>query len=360
MADFDRTEQHGFVAALVRASASGLASAAAQRLLAGDESRTVAGGEDGFPQWRGALETHLGVLAAAIGARRPAIFHEHVRWSKWACAARHIPVDDLSTSLRILAEVVESELPRGAGDLAARLVRDAIGEIDRAPEEPPSCLDARAPHGRHATRYLLALLEGDRDAALGAIDEARREGISIPEIYTTILRPALEEVGRLWLLGEVHVVEEHFATATTSLVVSRLYPELPRREPCGKTVITVSVEGELHELGIRIVSDFFAMDGWRVIHLGASVPAEDLCQGVQDFHADVVALSVCLPTHLEKVEGMIRELRADPRTRSVPVLLGGRALAGHGDLWKELGADDYAASAEEAVRIARGRVGLAG
>jgi methanogenic corrinoid protein MtbC1 len=39
-------------------------------------------------------------------------------------------------------------------------------------------------------------------------------------------------------------------------------------------------------------------DGWRVIQLGSNVPADDLAQAVEFHDADLVALSVSLPTQL--------------------------------------------------------------
>ncbi len=356
--NLDFPDLHSFTAELLRASATGLASATAQRWLAARTDR-AAGGPEAFGQWKSALESQLDSLAAALGARRPEIFADHVRWSRWVCIARQVPENDLRAALVALGEVVREELPPASGALAGEVVAAAIAEFDRVPAEPPSHVEPDTPHGRFAARYLLALLEGDRDAAIAAVDAARSDQVAIPEIYTAILQPALAEIGRLWMLGDIHVAEEHFATATTALIVSRLFAELPRSLDTGTTVITASVEGELHELGIRMVSDFFTMDGWRVIHLGASIPAPDLRQGVIDFHADLVAFSVSLPIHLSSTRAIIDTLRSDPETRGIPILVGGSAFAHRGDLWRDLGADGCATEASEAVAIGRSLVGLA-
>lgn len=358
MAEPHRSNQPRFAAALVRASLSGLASAAAERILS-HELRPVTGGDTAFGQWRATAESQLEYLAAALAADRSAIFEDHVQWSKWVCAARGVPVEDLREALRSIGKVVRGELPAQAGELAEQWVSHVLGRFDELSGEPPSHLVGSSPHGKRATQYLFQLLSGDRDGAVRLIDEIREEGVTIPEIYTQVLSPALAEIGRLWVLGEAHVAEEHFATATSSLVISRLYPHLPRRPENGKTVMTVSAEGELHELGIRMIADFFTMDGWRVIHLGAGLPAADLMQGVVDFSADLVALSVSLPTHLDRAEKIIAEIRKDDRTAKVPVLVGGRAFQGNGDLWEALGADGWAQGLAEAVEVGRRLVGLA-
>ena len=105
-------------------------------------------------------------------------------------------------------------------------------------------------------------------------------------------------------------------------------------------------------------NDFFTMDGWRVIHLGASVPAADLRHGLVDFGGDLVAISVSLTTHLDRVRAMIDEIRRDPRVAAIPIIVGGRALAGTGELWRELGADGTASGLTDVVEVGRRLVGL--
>ena len=357
MTELDAADQNQFTATLLRASSGGLASAAAHSLLS-DEALKVSGGQDAFPQWRTALETHLSHLSTAIQVGRIEVFLDHILWSKWACLAREVSVDELRASLLALKATLLEELPQRAGEACASMIDKVLGPLEMAPDEPPSALTLPHVKGEHAARYLVAILEGDRDRALAVIDQAREEGMPIPDLYGQVFLPALAEVGRLWLLGEVHVAEEHFATATTSLAISRLHPHLPREENCGKTVVTVSIEGELHELGIRIVSEFFTMDGWRVVHLGSNVPSLDLRRGLIDFDADLVAISASITTHLSSVATMIRELRQDPQTQSLPVIVGGGAFRAAGDYWREIGADGQAMGPKDAVSLARKLVGL--
>lgn len=372
MSDLRSPTPGRFAATLLRSSAPGLASATARRILeeiqsggpttltsTSEEGTAVPGAEDAFGQWRATAETHLGHLAASIRTGRPEIFENHVLWSHWAFHARGMGVDSVALVFRSLAETLRSEMPAEVGGPAAAAIEASLGILGTAGHEPPTSLRVETGRGEYAARYLMALLEGERDRALSLVDAAREEGgFSIPEVYQEVFLPALAEIGRLWLLGEVHVAEEHFATATTSLAISRLYLDLPRKEPTGKTIVTVAVEGELHELGIRIVSDFFTMDGWRVVHLGSSVPGGDLRRGALDFGADLIAISTSLVTHLDRAERLIADLREDPATASLPILVGGRAFSGIPGYGVEIGASAEANDVESAVRVARELVGL--
>jgi methanogenic corrinoid protein MtbC1 len=155
----------------------------------------------------------------------------------------------------------------------------------------------------------------------------------------------------------VRVAEEHFARATTKAVMAQLQPHLPVAPRNGRTVVGASVEGNTHDLGLQMVCDFLEMDGWRVVFLGASVPAADLAIAAQVFRADVVALAANLASHLEPAAQAIRLVRAEaPGTR---ILVGGPVFLGEAGLWRDLGADGWAADALQAVDAARSLAGLA-
>jgi methanogenic corrinoid protein MtbC1 len=105
----------------------------------------------------------------------------------------------------------------------------------------------------------------------------------------------------------------------------------------------------MHDLGIRMLADFFEMDGWRVVALGASVPSPDIAAAAEYFDANLVALSATLPVHLDRLRDAVRLLHA---RESLPVIVGGNVFRADPSLWRSVGADGYAASAEEALRLA--------
>ncbi|MFG0273753.1 MAG: B12-binding domain-containing protein, partial [Phycisphaerales bacterium] len=189
---------------------------------------------------------------------------------------------------------------------------------------------------------------------LDAVDGA----MSPTDAYLKSLVPAEQEIGRMWHAGELSVAEEHFATATTELVLSLLYPGLPRKEPHGRTCIVAGAQGNMHRLPVRIVADFLECDGWRVIDLGVDLPARDIAKAAADFEADLVCLSVTLSTHLRPARAVIEAVRAHEALAGAKVLVGGQAFDAAPDTWKDLGADAMARDIAEAQRAARELVGL--
>lgn len=342
--------QNQFVAGFIAGHATELAGLAARRLL--DRFPHIENRYRPVPylKWKDNYTVRLTDLSASIAAATPSIFAEQIAWNRAAFIARNVPPEDLSSSLLVLRELVGQQLPPGdsailepyfdAGDLAARthIASEAVS------------IDPGTPEGQVGGRYLLAILEGQRLAASRIILDAVDAGIPVRRVYTHILIPVQRQLGRMWHACEINVAEEHFATATTAAVMAQLQPLILHPEPDGRTLLAVCVEGDLHDLGLRMLADFFEMDAWRVVCLGASVPAPDTAAAAAFFSADLVAISASLPAHLERVAETIQLIRAS--TPHARILLGGRIFQTAPNLWQTFGADAYAPSIEEALRIA--------
>ena len=205
--------------------------------------------------------------------------------------------------------------------------------------------------GELAHRYLDALLAARRDeAARLCLEAVEGGGLSVRELYLEVFQPVLYEVGRLWEADEISVAHEHFVSAVTQALMARLAPRIfvgPRR---GRSLVAACAGDELHEIGLRMVADFFEIEGWDTYYIGANAPAAAIAAMVRERGADLLALSATMPSHREYAAAAIAALRADPAVAATPVLVGGAAFAGGG--WRELGADGYAVDAAAAVRLA--------
>lgn len=336
-------------AAFIRNGAAGLAGFAATELLESHAHLKTALAHGPFATWQHLLRSCLEELAASLAAARPQFFTDYVSWVQRLLTARGLPADAVPTALHALARVLEAELPSPSAAHAVEACRDVIRALDGPLPDPPGFLPADTPHGRLAASYLLALLEGDRARAGQLIMDAADDGTPVPELYLHVLMPAQQEIGRMWQTDEVNVAEEHFATSTTKSVLAQLRSRVPLPPPRGRTVLAASVVGNHHDLGLQVVADFFEMDGWRVIHLGSNMPIPDLCQAVEFYRPDLLALSVALHTQLVTLTATIQAVRGGQHGASVKILVGGQALAETPELAASLGADAYAANASDAV-----------
>jgi methanogenic corrinoid protein MtbC1 len=286
------------------------------------------------------------------------MFTSQVRWAKTALAARGVSAEHFRAGLSLLKSVLDKELPQQVRPLAAQYLDEAIDAFDEQPADASVRLLPDTPHGHVASNYLLALLEGDRRRASRVVLDAIDRPESVPDIYLHVLMPAQAELGRMWLTGEINVAEEHFASYTTKMVMGQALAHAAFQPPNGKTLLAAAVAGNQHDIGLCAVADFFEMDGWRTIQLGADVPVGDLVQAVECFDVDLLALSACLNVQVETVKSTIRAVRGAPRGEVLKILVGGLAFADSRDLAVEMGANGYAGNAHEAVQLGGQLVGL--
>lgn len=357
-ASFESGFQGRFVGELIAARSRELAELAAAELIA--RNAPLAERYRPLPRekWVASYVGRLADLAAALFAERPDLLAAQVAWARTAFAARGAPVDDLRDSLVVLREVLLREVTPEDASIVDECLSSALRTLEHD-DIPPSRLTTDTPQGRVAAAYLLKILEGDRIAAGQVVHQAVRNGLCVRRAYLDVLVPVQQELGRMWHLNEITIAEEHFATSTTLAVMSQLLPLAEIRPRDGRAMLAASVDGNTHDLGVRVVADFFEMAGWRTVHLGASVPAEDLVIAVRDFNVDLIALSVALTNQVPVLMSAIESLRITLGDQCPKILVGGPAFSGGAavghdgrELWRGIGADGFAASADAAVTLA--------
>lgn len=117
-------------------------------------------------------------------------------------------------------------------------------------------------------------------------------------------------------------------------------------------MVATSVSGELHELGIRMVSDFFELEGWSTVFLGANTPHRSIVDMIRETNAEVLAISATIPFNLPKVGELIQFVRTDFPQHDLKIIVGGKPFNTNPDIWKKLGADGFAPDAESAIKEA--------
>ncbi len=345
--------------ATVLGEASGaLAAYAAGDLLERRPEAAEAFEADPAAGWRGFLAKRLRDLAASAAHGEAALFVSQVQWAGAAFAARGVDLEHLRVALEAVGGVLAAELPVPARPPAAEYVSAALEALEAGPPDLPTELSPETPDGRLALAYILALLEGDARRATALILEVAEDGRSPPDLYLNVLAPALRDVGRMWLAGEVSIGEEHFVTATTKTVICRLLALAEFGPPNGKTVVAACVQGNRHDVAVQLLAALFEMDGWRVVALGADAPVPDVVAASADFEADLVVLSAALTSQLGVLERTVRTVKRNAPAAGVKVLVGGAVFRKVPTLTGRLGADACSDDVAEAVHLGRRLVGL--
>jgi MerR family transcriptional regulator, light-induced transcriptional regulator len=211
---------------------------------------------------------------------------------------------------------------------------------------------------RIADEYLAAALNGDRHEALRIIrEDATAAGLSIGQIYLGVIQATQYRIGLLWEDGTVTVAQEHLATAISQLAIAQLYALMPRGTASGRSVLITCVPGETHDMGPRILADFFEMAGFDVRFLGADVPLEDIVDSAVRHRPDLIALSATMSYNLPAFTGVVRALR-EHFGEEVLIAAGGQAFQLTPEILDELNIPVRAVDAPQLVEKSRTALGI--
>lgn len=151
-----------------------------------------------------------------------------------------------------------------------------------------------------------------------------------------VAAPLAQAMGSKWRDGTITAAHEHFATVVlrTYLATAAQIFAASGNEP---VLVVATPPGQLHELGAMLVAASAANLGWRVIYLGASLPAAEIAGAVLQSRAKAVALSLVYPENDSRMEGELVRLR-ELLPAGTGLIIGGRAIAAYRPILDKIGA----------------------
>jgi methanogenic corrinoid protein MtbC1 len=300
---------------------------------------------------------HLTYLSQALSVSDPSLFANYVAWTKVLFAGLGFPDGVLVATLKCTREVLNQHLPPDLSAITDAYVATALETLSETSSSLSTYLEPDAPLADLAQDYLRLLLQGERHMASSLILDAVGAGARVKDIYLHVFQPTQREIGRLWQMNWLTVAQEHYCTAATQLIMSQLYPHVFATERIGHRAVVTCVGGELHEIGARMVADFFEMEGWDAYYLGANTPADSILRTLEEREAEVLAVSATMTFHVSAVADLIAQVRAGEAGRAVKTLVGGYPFNLSPGLWETVGAHGCAPDAQEAVVLAMRMVG---
>ncbi|GIP38077.1 hypothetical protein J31TS4_13570 [Paenibacillus sp. J31TS4] len=296
---------------------------------------------------------NLNYLAESLMIQSPKLFASYISWLKVLLAGYHVSADDVAVNLRLIGETVREELGDEVYQLIEPYVELGLSQVEGLPLELETFLADESPLAEEARAYHNALLEGDRRTASVTVMRLVENGRPIRDIYRYIFQASQYEVGRLWQTNKINVAQEHYCSAATQLIMSQLFPYIFSGVRSGYRLVATCIGEELHEIGLRMLADYFEMDGWDTYYLGANVPTRSIVAEVKKREANVLAISATMTYHVHQVKELIASIRETDELGSLTVLVGGLPFNIDRELWKQVGADGYAPDADAAIQEAR-------
>lgn len=203
----------------------------------------------------------------------------------------------------------------------------------------------------------LELLEAENKqlAVQYALDLLDSKKMDVKTLYTQILAPSLNQMQCHLADKKVCVWKEHVRTAIVRTIVECSYPYVVReKEKRGyahsKTTVVICPPEEYHDLGARMVADFFTLCGWDAIFVGGNTPYEDFYNAASQIRPDLIAISITNYYTIVAARKIIADLKA-LLGNSVKIVVGGYAVRESSGNFESLGADYRAETFEDIKQI---------
>jgi methanogenic corrinoid protein MtbC1 len=142
-----------------------------------------------------------------------------------------------------------------------------------------------------------------------------------------VAAPVLRTVGERWHQGEMRPLEEHIVSVGVRRALLYLM-DMFEPDPSAPVMVIGTLSDELHEFGAMMAGVVAAEEGWRVMLLGTSLPAEEIAAAALRSHARVTAISTVYSPAIDRTLSSIAQLSERVRGRST-LITGGHALDDH-------------------------------
>lgn len=198
-----------------------------------------------------------------------------------------------------------------------------------------------------------AIIELDQEKAVKGANDLLAQGIDPVEGIDKGLSAGMNFIGDKFNRGECYLPELIRAGNTFNAAVKILEPEIMKRgqEKTRRGVVVLgTVKGDIHKIGKDILAMLMKTRGFEVHNLGEDVSMSTFLKQAAEHDTDIIGMSSLLTTTMPGQQEVIDLLKETGVRDRYIVMVGGGPVSAE---WaKEIGADGYAETAEEAVSLA--------
>ena len=198
------------------------------------------------------------------------------------------------------------------------------------------------------------VLKEDARISVDYVNEMHASGTTLEDIYLLLLTPVARKLGAMWEEDESSFTEVTIALWRIKQLMYDLSPIFQQYSEQGKTgssIMLVPLPGSQHNLGLFMVSEFFAKAGWRIWGELAATE-EDIVSMAANEWFDIVGLSASVREQFPQLKDLIKSIRAKSKNPHVGIIIGSPVFNQSPDLIDDLGADMVGVDAEDALEKA--------
>lgn len=207
----------------------------------------------------------------------------------------------------------------------------------------------------YKSAFLEALQRENKDKCVElALEVIEKDIYTIPYFYEEVLKTALYAIDEC--NDDDCIWKEHVQTSISRTVIECLYPNIIKLKkqvsPLNKKIVLACPEKEYHEIGLRIIADFFNILGYETIFVGTNTPKNQVLNAVIRTKPDYLAISVTDYYLLFEAQNMIQNVKSV--IKDIKVIVGGRAFKENRDSIGRIGGDIYLETFQDFIKLREG------
>ena len=196
-----------------------------------------------------------------------------------------------------------------------------------------------------------AVAELEEERALEIVRNKLADGTE-PLSILQACQQGMIEVGERFEKSEYFVSDLMMSGEIFKQVSEILEPQLKSVSQVRSGAVVVgTVQGDIHDIGKDIVVNMLMSANLDVTDLGVDVPPSQFVDALKETNASVLGMSGLLTLAFDSMKDTVRAIEEAGLRDKVRIMIGGGPV--NGGVCEVVGADDWGADAQAAVRLAQ-------
>ncbi|MDG2205004.1 MAG: cobalamin-dependent protein [Alphaproteobacteria bacterium] len=196
------------------------------------------------------------------------------------------------------------------------------------------------------------IIEGEHFDTKELIEEALEKKVTARTMISGPMATGIAEVGRRFKMDEYFLPEVMMSAKCMHAALEVLKPLIlaEKTDDVG-TVVVGTVQGDLHDIGKKIVAMMMEAAGFTVIDLGVTVTPDEFMEAINEHNPVIVGFSALLTTTMNMQWETLKRITAEGKREDVKIFVGGAPIS---QIWcDKIGADAYGVDALVSVEKAK-------
>ncbi len=198
------------------------------------------------------------------------------------------------------------------------------------------------------------VLQEDARTSVNYVKAIHTSGTSLEDIYLLLLTPVARKLGKMWEEDESSFTDVTIALWRIKQLMydlSPLFQQYANENKKGSSIMLVPLPGSQHNLGLFMVSEFFARAGWRIWGELAATEDEIIGMAANEWF-DIVGLSASVREQFPQLKELIKMIKAKSKNPQVGIIIGSPVFNQFPEQVDDLGADMVGIDAADALEKA--------